>query len=142
MKGITLVLAQLKNARLRLICYIRYVFVGGSELVQPQQLASREQSLPQHLSARLINRSDLRDAIHTLDGEQGLRVNVRVVQQIGAVTGDDNLGPLRSLAERREQDVQRGRVEGDFGLLQSNKQREFSPSVSAWKTSKEDAQGA
>ena len=63
----------------------------GSDLVLPQQLSGGEEPVAQHGSSGFIQGSEPGDAFLVVHGEQRFGGNVRVVEQVRAVAGDQNL---------------------------------------------------
>ena len=88
---------ELEQTELTLVRDIGNGTGAGRELVLAQQLARSEEALTEHFASGVVDWADSRHTIEVVHREDGIAVDVRVVQQVRTVAGDDRLGVVRVL---------------------------------------------
>ena len=93
------------------------------QLVLTQQFSGRKQLAAHDAASRLVEGADSRQAILVVDCQERFRGDIRIVQQVGAVAGDQDLAVVRAFAERGEQHACGCGVQGHLRLLQADQVR-------------------
>lgn len=109
--------AYIEHFQLPFVAYVFNHFGGWSELLLAQQFPRSPKMIPHHLLTSLIDRADASQPLTVIDCEQGVDGNVWVIQEVGAMAGDNYLAMLGAFTKCRKQYPGRSRMKCDFRFL-------------------------
>jgi hypothetical protein len=115
----------------------------GSELAEAEQLAGGEEFVADGAAAGGVYGTDDGLAIFVDDREDVVVRDGLVIEEVGAVAGNDDLGVAGSGGQSVTKDAGRPGVQGDFGLFDANEGNFLaSTAVGGLQESGNDAEGA